>query len=42
MYVVSLMEKYKGGPGQDVWVRHASSPETLDEAYDIAEEFLKK
>ena len=42
MYVVSIMEKYKGGPGQDIWCRHPSSPGNLDDAYKIAEEFLNK
>lgn len=42
MYVVSLMDKYKGGPGQDIWVRHPSHPDTLDEAYEIAETFINK
>ena len=37
MYVISYMEKYKGGPGQDIWCRHKSSPQDLAEAYEIAE-----
>jgi hypothetical protein len=40
MYIVSLMDKYKGGPGQDVWVRHPSTPQDLDDAYNIAEKFI--
>jgi hypothetical protein len=40
IYIVSVMDKYKGGPGQDVWVRHASTPQDLDDAYEIAEKFI--